>query len=252
MDKVVVINQTLANLYFPDINPIGRHLAWVGDVLQFIGVSDEWRRIVGVVGDVKGDDLEGTGSAAVYQPMAQEHFGSLLAVRAAQTPEALIPAIISLIRNLESDAPVTDAQVLWQRRSEVIAPQRLNAVVILAFSVLAIAIAAVGVAGVLGFSVSQRTKEIGIRLALGAEATRVRGMILKEGLMLALAGIGVGAVAALASGRVVSGLLFGVSAVDLKTFVGVSAILFAVTVAAAWVPAWVASRVEPVTALRDE
>ena len=252
IDKVVVINQTLANLYFPDIDPIGRHVAWVGDVLQFIGVSDEWRRIVGVVGDVKGDDLEGTSSAAVYQPMAQEPFGSLLAVRAAQTPEALIPAIISLIRKLESDAPVTDAQVLWQRRSEVIAPQRLNAVVIMAFSVLAIAIAAVGVAGVLGFSVSQRTKEIGIRLALGAEATRVRGMILKEGLILALAGVGVGAVAALASGRVVSGLLYGVSAVDPKTFVGVFALLFAITVAAAWVPAWVASRVEPVTALRDE
>src|SRR5262245_56822519 len=175
-----------------------------------------------------------------------------LLVRTARSPTGLTPRIVETIRQIDPNRPIDHVQTLEELRNESIAPQRLNATLIGLFAGLALAIATVGVAGVLAFSVSQRTNELGIRVALGAERGEILRMILGEGAAMALIGLTAGGIAAVPLSRFLNGLLFGVEPTDPLTIVIAAVILFVVAVGAASVPAARATAVDPMTALRGE
>ncbi len=250
--KVVVINQTMADYYFPTQDPIGRRLRWTDPQFQFIGVGDEWRTIVGVVADTRDFALDELPLHSVFQPFAQESWSGALLIRTSGSPTALAPSVVRVVRDLNANQPIENIKTLGQLRAEATAPKRLNATLIGAFAVLAVIIAAVGVSSVLAFSVSRRTNEFGIRLSLGADQRRLLGMILKEGGVLLVVGLAIGGALALGVSRFVSGLLFEVQSTDPVTFISVGAVLAAVAFVASFAPAWHASRVEPVKALRAD
>jgi predicted permease len=251
--KVVVINRSFARRLFGDRDPIGQRVAWTGEVLKFTPVSGEWRTVVGVAADTRDEGLDTEPTATIYQPFAQSPVvAGALIVRTAGDPSSLRPAILRAIRAAEPRQLVERVATLEEIRDETVAPRRLNALFITSFAVLAMVIAMVGIAGVLAFSVSTRIAEIGIRMSLGADARRVQRMVLGQGGVLLLAGLGVGLGGALLATRVLSGLLFGVGPNDPLTLGGVALILGAVGAAACWLPAMRAARVDPAVALRAE
>ena len=251
--EVVIINQSMADYYFPDLDPVERRIRWSDEQIRFIGVGGGWRTIVGVVPDTKDYDLERPTGHVVFQPMAQEGlFAGSLLLRTGPDPTTIIQSVVRIIRGLEGDQPVENVRTLAEIRSDTMAARRLNASLIGAFAGLALLIAAVGVSGVLAFSVSQRTNEIGIRMAMGANQRRVIRMVLEEGGVMLAIGLVMGGAAALAVSRFLSGLLFEIEATDPITFVGVGLVLSAVALGTSWAPALRASRVEPVEALRAE
>src|SRR5688500_9924495 len=181
--KVVILNRTLAERLFPGMDPIGRRVAWTGDVLRFISLSPDWRTIVGVVGDTRDAGPDAPPLPAVYQPMTQNDFGMFpgaIVIRA-RGAEGLGPLAARIIRELIPDQPVERIATLEQIREETVAPQRLNALLVGAFGAVALAIAAVGIGGVLAFFIARRTAEVGIRMSLGADSRRVMGMVLGDG-----------------------------------------------------------------------
>ena len=251
--RVVVLNRTLARQLFGDANPLGRRVAWTGEVLKFSPISGAWRTVVGVVGDTRDAGLDREPAPTMYEPFAQEVvFGAVLLARSAGDPQMLRSAVVSAIREVEPRQLIEDVATLEQVRDETVAPRRLNALFITSFSTLALLIATVGIAGVLAFSVSSRTPEIGIRMSVGADATRVRRMVLGEGGVLLIAGLGIGLVGALLAARLIRGMLFGVTPYDPATLAAVALLLGGVGVAACWVPAARAARVDPAVALRAD
>jgi putative ABC transport system permease protein len=251
--RVVILNKTLADRLFPNQDPIGRRVAWTGEVLKFIPVSGDWRTVVGVVGDTRDAGLDADPTPTVFQPFAQEEpFNGALVIRAKSDPAQLEPSVVRTIRELYPQQLIENVATLEEVRDATVAPRRLNALFIASFGTLAMLIATVGIAGVLAFSVSSRTAEIGIRMSLGADAARVRRMVLGEGGVLLAIGLGIGAAGALVATRFVRGLLFGVAPYDPATLLAVTLILAAAGVAACWLPAVRAARVEPAVALRAE
>ena len=174
-ERVVIVSQSLAQRMFPNMEAVNRRLMWTDPVTKFIGVSTEPRRIVGVVPDVDDENVVPNPTMTVYHPMEQEMIGGRLFVHAKMDPYALVPAITKVIRDLASDQPVERAATLDDVRAEVLSPNRINALVFSGFAGVALAIAVVGVAGVLAFSVSARTREFGIRLAVGSDAVGPAG-----------------------------------------------------------------------------
>ncbi len=249
--KVVLINESMVKHYFPDQHAVGRRIAWSGDILRFIGVSDEWRTIVGVVLDSKDYGVDHRVPHLVFHPFAQEPAANTLFLRTSR-PASVVRSAIGIIRGLDPDQPVVNVATLANVRSEAIAPQRLNATLVGVFALLALAIAAVGVAGVLAFHVSQRTRELGIRAALGADRLRLMRTIVTEGAALTLAGLIIGSVAAAWMTSLISGLLFEVAPTDPTTFGAVAVVLTVVALAASSIPGWMASKVDPAEALRAE
>jgi predicted permease len=249
--KVVIINQTLAEYLFPGRDPVGLRVAWTGEVLKFIGMSDEWRTVVGVVGDTRDGGLDAEPRSVVFEPFTQEQaFTGGLVIRADASPEALAGAATRMVREIAPADPIENVLTVGQIKQESVAPRRLNAILVSSFGVLAVLIAAVGIAGVLAFSVSARTNEIGIRMSLGADAARVQRMILREGGVLLAVGIAVGVAGAVVASRLIRGLLFGVAPHDPLTLLAVGLAMVAVGVAACWFPALRAARIEPVVAMR--
>jgi predicted permease len=248
---VVVLNRSFARELFGDENPIGRRVAWTGEVMKFTPISTAWRTVVGVVGDTRRPD--GDPTPTMYEPFAQEViFGATMVLRATSDPTPLQATITRAIREVSPRQLIEKVETLEQIEDEVVAPRRLNALFIAAFGALAFAIAMVGIAGVLAFSVSSRTAEIAIRMSLGATARRVYGMVLGEGGALLAGGLLVGLTGALFAARLLRGLLFGVTPHDPATLGAVAIVLAAVGVAACWVPAARAARVDPAVALRAE
>jgi putative ABC transport system permease protein len=250
---VVILNKTLADRLFPGRDPIGQRVAWTGDVLRFIGISGEWRTVVGVVGDTKdgGPDAEPRG--VVFQPLAQEAlFGGGLVIRAERNAAALAPAATRLVRSISPKDPIENVLTVPQIRDQSIAPRRLNAVLVSSFGGLAVIIAAVGIAGVLAFSVSARTNEIGIRMSLGADSRRVQRMVLMEGGVLLATGLVLGVAGAVLATRLIRGLLFGVAPHDPATLAGVAVLMATVGIAACWLPALRAARIDPAVAIRRQ
>ncbi len=249
--KVVIVNETLAKQLFPDRDPVGQRLAWTGEVLQFIGVSGDWRTIVGVVGDTKDGGLDAEPRGVVFMPFTQEAvwFGGLV-IRANANAANLAGAATKVVREITPSDPIENVLTVAQIRDQSVAPRRLNAVLVSSFGALAVLIAAVGIAGVLAFSVSARTNEIGIRMSLGADSGRVQRMILGEGGILLMAGLIIGIAGALLVSRVMRGLLFGVPPYDPITLVIVGVLMAAIGIAACWLPALRASRIEPTLAMR--
>ncbi|HTI62035.1 MAG TPA: ABC transporter permease [Gemmatimonadaceae bacterium] len=251
--KVVILNQSFAKRLFGDRNPIGQRVAWTGEVLKFIPITGEWRTVVGVVGDTRDAGLDADPTPTIFQPFAQEEiFAGSLVIRTNSDPQSLQPAVTRAIRELYPRQIIENVATLEQVRDATVAPRRLNALFIACFGGLAMIIAMVGIAGVLAFSVSSRTAEIGIRMSLGADAGRVQRMVLGEGGVLLIGGLATGVVGAWVASRLMQGLLFGVAPHDPATLAAVAALIGLVGVAACWVPAVRAARVDPAVALRAE
>ena len=248
---VVILNESFAKRLFADRDPIGQQVAWTGEVLKYVPIAQGWRTVVGIVADTKDNGPDLPAPPIVYQPFAQGSFYGSFVIRG-EGAEALAPAATKVIRDLTPDQPIEKVQTLESIREATIAPQRLNALLVGAFGILALAIAAVGIGGVLAFFISQRTAEIGIRMSLGADATRVIRMVLADGGILLASGIGLGVAGSLIVSRFLRGLLFGVPAQDPVTFGSVALLMAAVGLAACAVPALRAARVDPLEAMRAE
>jgi predicted permease len=251
--RVVILNKTLADQLFPDRDPIGQRIAWTGDVLKFIPVSGEWRTVVGVVGDTKDGGLDAPPVPVVFQPFAQEMaFSGGLVIRAARDASSLASAATRLVRGITPQDPIENVLTVDQIKDQSVAPRRLNAALVSTFGLLAVVIAAVGIAGVLAFSVSARTTEIGIRMSLGADKARVQRMVLMEGGVLLGAGLALGVVGALLASRLIRGLLFGVAPHDPVTLAGVAVTMLAVGIGACWLPALRAAKIDPAVSMRAQ
>jgi len=248
---VVIISESMAKYYFKNDNPIGRHISV--KQINFLDGAVSWSdpaEIIGVAADSRADWIDQAPLHTIYQP--DQGGAATVLVRTAGPTEQLAPRVIEAIRALDPNRPIDHVETLEELRDETIAPQRLNATLIGLFALLALVIATVGVAGVLAFQVSQRTNELGIRLALGAERQAILRMILGEGAWMAVAGLVVGGLLAIPLSSMLNGLLFGVQPVDLPT-IGTSALLLlGVALVAAWIPARRATAVDPMIALRSE
>ncbi len=250
---VAILNESLAERLFGDSDPLGRRVAWTDEVLAFIPVSGDWRTIVGVVGDTRSAALDQEPTPALYQPFDQEEvFAGSLVVRTASDPRALLVPATRIVRDVDPTVPIGKVGTLAELRDESVASQRINALLVSGFGIVALLIAAVGLAGVLAFSVSQRTNEIGVRMSLGARAGQVRRMIVLEGATLLLIGLVLGALGSVLASRLLESLLYGVAPNDPVTLGLVALLMGAVGLTAAWLPAVRASSVQPVEALRAE
>ena len=247
---VVVINQVLADRYFPDEDPVGKRIAWTGDVLRFAPVSGDWRTVVGVVGNTRDGGLDAEPRPVVFQPFTQMlAIGGSLVVRA-QDASALVPVLTRVVRRIAPTALIENVMTVAQIKDQSVAPRRVNAALVSSFGLLAVIIAGVGIAGVLAFSVSARTNEIGIRMSLGADGGRVQRMILREGGVLVIAGLFLGLGGAFFTARVIQGLLFGVTPSDPVTLLFVAATMAVIGIVACWIPAVRAARIDPAITMR--
>lgn len=250
---VVVINRALAHQLFGDLDPVGRRVALTGPTLRFTPFSGDWRTVVGVVGDTHDRGLDDAPSPTLYAPFAQELvLGASLLVRTDAEPTALQLTVERAVRQVYPRQLIEKVRTLEAIRDKSIAPRRLNAVFIASFASLALLIAMVGIAGVLAFSVSARTAEIGIRMSLGAGKARIRQMVLREGGVLVATGLAVGLLGSLFAGRLLRGLLFGVTSYDIATLGAVALLLSIVGLLACWLPAARAAKVDPLEALRAD
>jgi len=251
-EKVVIVSQSLAQRMFPGGDAVNRHLMWTDPVIKFIDVSGGPRRIVGVVADVDDENVIPAPAMAVYHPYEQEIFGGRLFVRARTDPYALVPPITRIIRELSAEQPVERAATLDDVRAEVLAPDRLNALVFGGFAMVALTIAVVGVAGVLAFSVSARTREFGVRLAVGSAPRHLLTRVLGEGAVIGVSGIVAGAAGGIVLARIVGSYIPDVQIPGPLATAGAAAILIAAAVLASLMPAARASRVDVMQALRSE
>jgi putative ABC transport system permease protein len=251
-ESVVIISQSLAQRMFPNREALNRHLMWTDPVMKFIDVSTGPRRIVGVAADVDDENVVPGPALSIYHPFEQEIGGGRLFVHTRANPYALVPSITRIIRDLSADQPVERATTLEDVRAEVLAPDRLNALVFGGFAGVALLIAVVGVAGVLAFSVSARTREFGIRLAVGSAPRNILTRVLKEGAVIAAGGIVAGAFAGFALLRFAGGYVQDVRIPGAMPIVGAAAILVAAAILASLMPAARASRVDVIKALRSE
>jgi predicted permease len=250
--RVVIINQVFAEKLFHGEDPIGRRVAWTGDLVRLSPFSTDWRTVVGVVGDTKDAGLDAEAPPVMFMPFAQEiALGGVLVIRADSNAAALASAAIRIAHRIAPTVPIENVLTVAQIKDESVAPRRLNAELISLFGGLALVIAAVGIAGVLAFSVSARTNEIGIRMSLGADRGRVQRMILGEGGTLLALGLALGVGGAYIGTGVMRGLLFGVAPHDPTTFVGVAATMAVIGIVACWIPALRAARIDPAIAMRS-
>jgi predicted permease len=249
--RVAIVNQTLAKLLFPGEDAIGRRVTWTGEVLQFIGLKEDWMTIVGVVRDTKDGGLDARPVRALYTPFAQGVFptGGLV-LRTEVNPLGLAHAAREVVRSVDPQQPVENLMALDAIRDESVGPRRINAMLIGSFSLLALVIAAIGIAAVLAFSVSARTNEIGIRMSLGADSGRVQRMVLAEGGALLIVGLVLGVAGAVLATRLIQGLLYDVAPNDPMTLAAVAALMTSIGLAACWIPARRAARINPVSAIR--
>jgi putative ABC transport system permease protein len=245
--RVMIINQTMAKQFWPNENPIGKRVTMKNWGAPLTG------EIVGIVGDTKADGIAENIYPMIYWPYFQfpQNFNSFV-VRADGDPTRLIASIKERIWSIDRTLPISKIATMDQLISDSLARRRLNMVLLSIFATVALLLAAVGIYGVMSYSVSRRTNEMGVRIALGAQATDVMMLILKQGLTVAALGMAVGIAAALALTRLMSSLLFGVSATDPFAFGAVAIALMIVALVACYIPARRATRVDPMTALRNE
>jgi putative ABC transport system permease protein len=240
---LALINETMARRYWPQKDPVGRRF----------GDGRHWTTVIGVVGDVHHMSLATPPDPEFYAPYWQMPVPAMtLVVRTPADPLRAAPAVRAALNELDKEQPVSKLAGYAQQVNHSIASRRLAVILLAVFAAVALALAAVGIYGVVSFSVARRTQEIGIRIALGAPPERVLAEVLLRAGLLALAGVALGTLGALALTRTLRSLLYGVSATDPATFVGVGVLLVAVTLAAAYIPARRAAAVDPIIALRQE
>ncbi len=252
-EPVVMVSQSIAQRMFPNMEAVNRNMMWTDPVMKFIDVNTEPRRIVGVVADVDDENVVPGPAMTVYHPFEQEQlWGGRLFVHASTDPYALVSPITRIIREMSADQPIEGAATLEDIRAEVLAPDRLNTVVFGGFAILALVISVVGVAGVLAFSVSGRTRELGIRLALGAHPRRILSSVLFDGVVIAVIGVAAGAVIGFGLARLISSYIQDIQLPGIQPLVGSVGVILAATVIASVLPALRASRVDVMQALRSE
>ena len=249
--RVVLISETFARRFFAGADPVGRRLV----ISSFADLSKPVTcEIVGVVGDVKHDGLDAEVEPAYYLPHQQATlaFMTLVMRGKAGNPAALATGARETVAQLDKDLPVTDIKPMNEWLAASVAPRRFHMLLLGGFALLALCLAAVGVYGVMAYSVAQRTHEIGVRIALGAQASDVLRLVVGQGMTLLLIGVGVGLSGAFALTRVLASLLFGVTATDPTVFAGVTLLLALVALVACFIPARRATKVDPLIALRQE
>ncbi len=252
-ERVVIVNQKLAETLFPGQNALNRELRWTDGVMKFIGISTEPRRIVGVVPDLDDENIIPSPGMMVYEPADQEGWNGRLLVHVnGGDPHALAPAIIRTIHDLNADQPVERISTLEDIRAEVMTPDKLNAVVFGGFAAVALLISVIGVAGVLAFSVSSRTREFGIRMALGAQPKDILGDVLRQGVTIASIGVGAGAICGVIFARAIGRYVAEAHPPGMPAFLASAFVILAAAVIASAVPAARAARVNAVEALRAE
>jgi putative ABC transport system permease protein len=246
--RVTIINEATARQFFPNEDPIGKRLN--------IGMSQppDWSQIVGVVADVKYNGLAAEAQPAFYQPLTQETSqGLFLIIKTdAADPLSLAAAVRNEVRSLDRDLPVAKVQALEQRFVSGVSLQRFSAMLIGLFAALALILASVGIYGVISYSVTQRTHEIGVRIALGARSRDVLVLVVKQGMALTAIGVSIGLIASFALTRLMKTLLFGVGAKDPLTFGAIAVLMIVVALVACYIPARRATKVDPMIALRYE
>jgi predicted permease len=251
---VILISQSMARQFWPGEDALGKRLT-----LTFS--PEAVREVVGIVGDVKLDGLDQTRpSATIYVPLDQlspsphgwRSFPMSLVVRSASSPTGLVSAVSNAVHDVDRDMPLRDIFTMDDLVANSLSQQRFNMLLLGAFAGLAMLLAAVGIYSVLSYSVKRSVREIGIRLALGATLRDVLRMVVYEGMKPALLGVVVGAIGALAMGRVLSSLIYQVKPTDPMTFLAVTVLLMAVAVLASIIPAYRATKVDPMVALRYE
>ena len=261
-ERVVIVSASVAQMLLSatglsdahgDLSPaINRHLTWTDPVMKFIDVSTEPRRIVGVVPDIDDERVDPMPALTVYHPVDQEFAGQRLFVHTHADPYALVPAITKTIRDLAADQPVERAATLDDIKAEVLAPDRLNTIVFGGFAMVALLISIVGVGGVLAFSVSGRTREFGIRLAVGSQPSRILTGVVTEGVVMAALGVLAGAAAGWAGARLIASVLQQTRLPGPIPLAGAAVVLIASAVVASFMPAARAARVDVMQALRSE
>ena len=251
-EKVVIVSQSLAQRMFPNQDAVNHHMMWTDPVMKFIDISEEPRRIVGVAADLDDQNVVPGPAVTVYHPLEQELGGGRLFVHTHSDPYVLVPAITRIIRDMSVDQPVEHAATLEDVRAEVLTPDRLNALVFGGFAAVALAIAVIGVAGVLVFSVSGRTREFGIRLALGAQPRHLLTSVIVQGAVMAAAGVVAGAVCGYALARLASSYVVDMRMPGVVPVVASAVVLLAAAVVASALPAARAARVDVMEALRSE
>jgi len=244
--RVILINEAFARRFLPDQEPIGQRL-------NFGGSEKETQEIIGVVADVKNDDLDEVVDPIAYSPYAQNVRLSMnLVVRATQNPTRLASAVRSEVQALDPNLPVSNIKPVRQMIDERISAKRLMTYILGVFALIALLLASVGIYGVMSYAVTQRTREIGVRMALGAQAGDVLKLVIKNGMTMALVGVAIGLAGAYALTRLLANLLFKVTPTDVVTFAAVSISLIVVALIACYVPARRATKVDPLVALRYE
>jgi predicted permease len=252
-EPVVVISQSLAQKMFPGRDPLNRHIWWTDPVLAFIGMDSKPRRIIGVVADLDSIHVIPQPTLTVYNAMEQQGlFAGRLFVHTHSNPYGLVTPITQLIRTMSADQPIEKAATLEDIRAEVLTPDRLNSVVFGGFALVALAIAIVGVAGVLAFSVSARTREFGIRLAIGSQPSSLLAGVIREGAIMAAAGILAGAVGGYILARLAGSYLLDMKMPSPLPVVISAIILLVAAILASALPAARAARVDVIQALRSE
>jgi putative ABC transport system permease protein len=249
---VVIISQSIAHRMFGPRDALDRHLRWTDPVMQFIDVGTGPRRIVGIAADVDDENIVPGQAMTVYHPLEQEIGGGRLFVHAGVDPYTLVTPVTRIIRELSPDQPVERAATLEDVRAEVLAPDRLNVLVFGGFAGVALTIAVVGVAGVLAFSVSTRTREFGIRLAVGSEPRHLLGGVLRDGAAIAVAGIVAGAAGGYVLARLAASWVEQVRLPGMAPLAGAAVILLVAAIVASLLPAARAARVDVIRALRAD
>jgi putative ABC transport system permease protein len=246
--RVALVSESLAKRRFPGVDPIGQRVR--------IGPIDgPLYTIVGVVGDVKQMSLMLSEADAIYVTPTQWRFADdalTLVVRAEDDAVALAPALRRAIWSVDKDQPIVRVATMDELLALSAAERRFVMIVVTAFAVVALVLAAAGIYGVLSGGVAERIREIGVRSALGASPRDILGLIVRQGITLTVCGIAIGLIGSVAGSRAVATLLFGVSPLDLATYLGMLLLLLAVSGAACWLPAWRASRIDPAITLRAE
>ena len=242
-ERVVLINASAARVYWPGEDAVGKILMR----------GTEQDRVVGVVDDVHEENVEGGAGSQIYYPATQQGpEGAQLVVRTSLPPAALATSVLHALRDLNPEQPAAEFRPIRTIVDRAVSPRRFFMLLVAAFAGLGMLLAALGIYGVISYSVAQKTQEIGVRMALGASAGRVRRGVILNTLRLALAGIVVGTAASVASARLIASLLFATSPWDVTTYAGVMLSLIAVALLSGYLPARRASGIDPMTALRNQ
>lgn len=252
-ERVVIISQSLAKMLYPGQNALNRTVRWTDGVIKFVGISPEPRRIIAVVPDFDDENIIPAPAMTIYEPVEQEQgWTGRLFVRTKQDAYSVVPAITQIVHELSADQPVEKASTLGDVRAEVLTPDRLNAIVFGGFAGVALLISVVGVAGVLAFSVSGRTREFGIRMAMGAQRRNILSIVLVEGVVMAAIGVGAGIAIGFALTRIVARYVTAIHQPGSLAFIASAVAILAAAIIASAIPASRAAKVNAVEALRSE